>query len=236
MAVSSAILALTCMANVPAGDLIDALESLAKQCGVEVIYPSDQLEGRTTRGVSGTLESQQAFRTLLEGTPLVLREESGALLITRGEGAPAPDREAAVPIDEIEVRAWREKLSGMLAGIDRLEDQFFREYNRLNTDRRYDVVCGRKIPTGSHVALRSCESKFITRALADAERARLEGHPFPTFMVVLQSTPDYQKHIIEMVAKHPGLFELLRERDALARRYEELRSQNRATFVTPPVR
>jgi len=56
--------------NVVAGDLADALESLAKQCGVNLIYASAQLQGLKTAGVRGSLEPLQAFRKLLEGTPL----------------------------------------------------------------------------------------------------------------------------------------------------------------------
>lgn len=68
--------------NVPAGNLIEGLESLAKQCGVDVIYPSTQLKGLKTRGVSGTLEPKEAFRKLIEGTPLLLKEQGSAVLIS----------------------------------------------------------------------------------------------------------------------------------------------------------
>lgn len=68
--------------NVPAGNLIEGLESLAKQCGVDVIYPSNQLKGLKTRGVSGTLEPKEAFRRLIEGTPLILKEQRSAVLIS----------------------------------------------------------------------------------------------------------------------------------------------------------
>jgi outer membrane receptor protein involved in Fe transport len=70
------------MVNVRAGDLIEGLESLAKQCGVDVIYPSSQLKGLKTSGVSGTLEPKEAFKKLIEGTPLTIKEEGGAVLIT----------------------------------------------------------------------------------------------------------------------------------------------------------
>lgn len=68
--------------NVPAGSLIEGLESLAKQCGVDVIYPSSELKGLKTHGVSGMLEPKEAFRTLIEGTPLILKDQGSALLIS----------------------------------------------------------------------------------------------------------------------------------------------------------
>src|SRR5262249_23770620 len=69
--------------TVPAGDLIQALESLANQADVDLIYQADQLKGLRTPGVSGTFTPQRAVIELLEGTPLTLREDiTGALLIT----------------------------------------------------------------------------------------------------------------------------------------------------------
>jgi iron complex outermembrane receptor protein len=68
--------------DVPAGNLIEGLESLARQCGVDVIYPSNELKGLKTRGVSGTLEPKDAFRKLIEGTPLILKEQGSAVLIS----------------------------------------------------------------------------------------------------------------------------------------------------------
>lgn len=67
--------------NVEAGDLVPAIESLAKQCGVDVIYPSSQLKGFKTHGVSGTLEPKLAFQKLLEGTSLVLKQQGAGFLI-----------------------------------------------------------------------------------------------------------------------------------------------------------
>lgn len=70
--------------DVPAGDLIVALESLAKQANVDLVYQDEQVKGLKTRGVSGDYSPRDAVMKLLEGTPLQLRtdEESGALLIT----------------------------------------------------------------------------------------------------------------------------------------------------------
>jgi iron complex outermembrane receptor protein len=75
--------------NVAAGDLVDALESLAKQCGVDVIYPSGQLEGLQTAGVRGALEPLEAFRKLVEGTPLMVTQRGSSILVA----LPTDDRQ-----------------------------------------------------------------------------------------------------------------------------------------------
>jgi len=69
--------------NVPAGDLVQALESLARQADVSLVYQAQQLAGIRTRGVSGNLTAQDAVAKLLEGTKLHLRTDatSGAMLI-----------------------------------------------------------------------------------------------------------------------------------------------------------
>lgn len=77
--------------NVPAGDLIVALKSYARQSGVELVYRTEQLEGLRTRGVSGTLSPEEAIKKLIEGTPLSVKvDTSGAMLI-------APPKTSASP-------------------------------------------------------------------------------------------------------------------------------------------
>ncbi|MEJ0037783.1 MAG: TonB-dependent receptor [Gammaproteobacteria bacterium] len=74
--------------DVPAGDLITALESIAKQAEVQLVFRPEQLKGLRTGGISGMLSTQDAVRKLLEGTHLQLRtdESSGAMMI----GEPTP--------------------------------------------------------------------------------------------------------------------------------------------------
>lgn len=71
--------------DVPAGDLITALETLARQADVDLVYQNAQLKGLATRGVQGNLSPRDAVLKLLEGTPLQLRTDpdTGAILITR---------------------------------------------------------------------------------------------------------------------------------------------------------
>src|SRR6266480_208020 len=69
--------------NVPAGELVTALETLSKQAAVELVYQPAQLKSFRTGGVNGTYTPEAAIRILLKGTPLELRTDpSGAMLIT----------------------------------------------------------------------------------------------------------------------------------------------------------
>ena len=79
--------------SVPAGNLRDAVESLARQADVDVIYRSDALNGLSTAGVQGAFEAEPAFRKLLEGTPLVVTGQGGEFLLAQAQAqAPAPAR------------------------------------------------------------------------------------------------------------------------------------------------
>lgn len=70
--------------SVPAGDLIAALESLARQTDANLIYQPQQLRGLHTEGVSGTLTVLEAVQALVRGTRLKvsLDSSSGAMLIS----------------------------------------------------------------------------------------------------------------------------------------------------------
>src|SRR5580704_16446837 len=69
--------------NIPPGDLVTALESLARQSGTEIVYISAQVAEQHTRGVSGTLSARGALQKLLKGTSFkVTVDSTGAMLIT----------------------------------------------------------------------------------------------------------------------------------------------------------
>jgi TonB family protein len=75
--------------DVPSGELIAALEALAQQSGVDLVYRSEQLEGLSTQGVSGAFSPQEAVTRLLEGTALIVKTDpSGAMLIALPRSAP----------------------------------------------------------------------------------------------------------------------------------------------------
>ncbi len=68
--------------NIPAGSLVDALERVAKQFGLELVYDADQLKGIMTPGVSGHMTAMEAVHQLLKGENLRLIEHpDGAILV-----------------------------------------------------------------------------------------------------------------------------------------------------------
>lgn len=108
--------------SIPPGDLATALNSLASQYGVDVLYRSDQLKDAQTSGVSGTLSADAAMEQLLQGTSFTVRRDpSGAMLVVLAQApkrteqptrlaqtgtAPVPSRNAspnAAPPEEVVV-------------------------------------------------------------------------------------------------------------------------------------
>ncbi|MBL8269084.1 TonB-dependent siderophore receptor, partial [Steroidobacter sp.] len=85
--------------TIPAGDLITALDALAKQTRVELIYDRDQLEGLKTRGIDASLTPSAAVNKLIEGTPLTLRiDSSGAMVVAAPQ--PSASRNGSINLDD----------------------------------------------------------------------------------------------------------------------------------------
>lgn len=82
----------TVPADVPAGELSTALDTLARQTGSQFVYRADQLKGVRTRGSHGAATSRQALDQLLQGTGWRAKHDpSGAVVIVRADAsAPAP--------------------------------------------------------------------------------------------------------------------------------------------------
>ncbi len=154
--------------NVPAGDLTAALESLAKQSGVELVYQPDQLKGFRTRGVSGTLEPRDAVSKLLEGTPLRLHTDaSGAMLIS----APPPTGGSAVSPVRDQKKSSEQKLTDDASSVSSQQ-----------------LLAQATTPTpasGNHTSLQSKDDENGTPRLADIlvtaqkRSERLQDVPVP---------------------------------------------------------
>lgn len=114
--------------DIPAGDLVDGLRALTRQSGAEFVYREDQLAGLRTRGVQGTLTTEQALSRLLEGSGFeVRRDPSGVLLIVRNDrpnATPAENRRGStssveppevVELERIEVLGIGSNIRGAAA-------------------------------------------------------------------------------------------------------------------------
>lgn len=81
--------------DIPAGDLVTALDTLARQSGAQFIYQADQLKGHHSPGAHGTLSTDDALRQVLAGSGFgTRRDASGAMVIVKN---PAPPATPAAP-------------------------------------------------------------------------------------------------------------------------------------------
>ncbi|MBT2745798.1 MULTISPECIES: TonB-dependent receptor [unclassified Lysobacter] len=77
--------------NIPAGDLVTALDALARQSGVQFVYSADQLKGLRTQGVHGAMAPADALDRLLRGSGYAARRDaSGAMVIVKSAAPAAP--------------------------------------------------------------------------------------------------------------------------------------------------
>lgn len=80
--------------RVPPGPLAQALQSLSKQMGLQLIYEPKQVKAFHTAGVSGVHSARAAVRILLKGTPLVIKvDRTGAMAIVPAGSAGPADRQ-----------------------------------------------------------------------------------------------------------------------------------------------
>jgi outer membrane receptor protein involved in Fe transport len=82
--------------SIPAGPLTQALNRLAAQSGLEILFDAKLAQGKTTRGVKGTLTPAQALKALLAGTGLSARFAGQNQILLSSDSAAA----AAVPATE----------------------------------------------------------------------------------------------------------------------------------------
>lgn len=85
--------------NLPAQSLADALQQFALQSGEQIMFIPQELAGKRSKRLSGTLEPEVALRRLLEGSKLDYRRAKGAYVITEraAQSPAATDRAAPKP-------------------------------------------------------------------------------------------------------------------------------------------
>ncbi|WMJ70608.1 TonB-dependent receptor [Stenotrophomonas sp. 24(2023)] len=97
--------------HVAAGPLEQALNSLARQTGLQLLFPSDATAGRSARALDGTLAPRDALQQLLAGHPLQAEERSPGVYVIRATApaaaprAPAPPTASATSLARVTVSA-----------------------------------------------------------------------------------------------------------------------------------
>jgi len=83
--------------NLPAGRLDRALEQLAGQSGLQIVYAPELLDGMTTTGLGGEYAPGEALRRILVGTGLIADELNGTTFVLRrlSAGEPLPSAKPA---------------------------------------------------------------------------------------------------------------------------------------------
>lgn len=150
-----------------------------------------------------------------------------------GQGQPAET--AANQLDEVEVVA--KKLSALREEAVAAEDRFFRRFNELNDDDRFDVHCQLRARTGTRHETRECNTELFGQAASDyssnilagvsansAGGGGLSAHATRTAeLVMMEKKAAYRKAVMTAFARNPELVELAREREAAWNRYENER-------------
>ena len=141
--------------NVPAGELVTALETLSKQAAVELVYQPAQLKSFQTSGVKGTYTPEAAIRILLKGTPLELRTDpSGAMLIAPPHTNTTSDNSSTSGSDEAKEgkKSSSEQFQlahadqGQTSGPSTVEKQDEQAAKRKIVQLEEVVVTGTRIP------------------------------------------------------------------------------------------
>lgn len=83
MAVCGTVHAQGAAPDIRAGELKAALDQYAQQTGVQLLYRSDDVQGRRTNGVQAQSDPSQALDALLSGTGLAARRDNGSVVIFR---------------------------------------------------------------------------------------------------------------------------------------------------------
>src|SRR3546814_334074 len=83
--------------DIPATDAVAALPEYARQAGVQIVAPGEQLRGLRTPAVKGTMDARAALRLLLADTGLQVAEADG-YTITLNTVIPRDNRVASTGV------------------------------------------------------------------------------------------------------------------------------------------
>lgn len=87
--------------TIPAGDLGDALDQLASQAGLQIIYPGNLVRGKKAAALSGQQTLREALQKLLTGTGLTWGMVNGkTIVIKQLDAAAVPEKQPRTQHEE----------------------------------------------------------------------------------------------------------------------------------------
>jgi len=148
-----------------------------------------------------------------------------------------PDITATAPakpdeqLDEIIVQGTR--LWQMHKAITDADDRFFARHNEINKNHDFDVHCTMEAPLGTKLKQRICRAAFQEKAEEEWARALLQGTAAnPPEVVRVAREDQYRKNLLDVVRGNPELMKMLRQRDALEKKYEaELKKRMKGKWI-----
>ncbi len=133
-----------------------------------------------------------------------------------------------------------EKPSAIRAEMTKTEEAYFALYNKLNTDRRFDMVCRKEKATGTNFLTRVCQPRYVldVQESRASERIRnatsVDGanagsgngnSPSFGYTAGIVTTADagplqdaFRKNMLDVLEKSPELKALGQKRDELEQR------------------
>ena len=92
--------------NVPREPAVRSIPEFARQAGIQIVAPADDLAGVTTPAIQGEQDAREALKALLVGTGLEVASDDGATIALKRK-APAKAAEADGGIDTVTVTATK---------------------------------------------------------------------------------------------------------------------------------
>jgi hypothetical protein len=185
--------------------------------------------GRYTQKRRG-LWSQAAFATALIvacGGGALAEEVAGASADAKAEAAGTQDASRITSLDEVVVTGKLDSLAGIRQAMKAAERRFYERYNELNKDWRYDIICRREAPTGSRLAIDTCQAQIVADTSADQARAFVTGTA-GTVPVTPQSVlrnagaAEMRQRTLVLLKSDPELLRDLLEHARLDQMYKEM--------------
>lgn len=115
--------------------------------------------------------------------------------------------------------------------IAKAEKDFFTLYNKLNSDRQYDMICKTDRTTGTTMAARVCQPRYVEASQRATSSERIQtaarGGPGvdavnPGAAVGVSQEEGFRQNMREVLAKSPELQALGQKRDELQARLDAI--------------